>query len=164
MLLPEEQNGAGRGVGAQRAVPLQDAHPTHANFRIRVQRTVKIVSHCYPSFPRKTIRLRIGRFFWTLVGRQSERQVVPPGDRYGLVHGTRRKDDGKVRTTMKANLDMAIGDIGVGQHVDQIPEDVASLGVGISANLRTPPSQAVVCQCGRSPRGIDEDRNPTLGR
>ena len=129
-----------------------------------IQRTVKIVSHGYPSFPRKTIRRRMDRFFWTLGGLQSERQVVPPGDRYGLVHGTRRKDDGKVRTTMKANLDMAIPDIGVGQHIDQIPEDVASLGVEISANLRTPPSQAVVCQCGRSPRGIDQDRNPTSGQ
>ena len=38
--MPEEQNGAGSGVGASAAadaVPLQDAHRTHANLRIRVQ-------------------------------------------------------------------------------------------------------------------------------
>jgi len=38
--IPEEQNGAGPGVGASAAadaVPLQDAHRTHANFRIRAQ-------------------------------------------------------------------------------------------------------------------------------
>ena len=53
----------------------------------------------------------IGPSFWTLVGRQSERQAVPPRDRYGVVHETRGKDGRKVRRTMKANLDMAIRDI-----------------------------------------------------
>ena len=38
--MPEEQNGAGPGVGASAAadaVPLQDAHHTHDNFRMQVQ-------------------------------------------------------------------------------------------------------------------------------
>jgi hypothetical protein len=38
--IPEKQNGAGRGVGASAAadaVPLQNAHRNHADFRIRVE-------------------------------------------------------------------------------------------------------------------------------
>ena len=71
--MPEQQNGAGSGVGASAAadaVPLQDAHRTPANFRIQVESSPNLgfASYVASSEELRTAGPTLGRHFVIALG------------------------------------------------------------------------------------------------
>ena len=76
---------------------------------------------------------------------------MPPWHLDRCVEEVRGDDDGQVGTAVEANVDLGLGDGDVGWGVDEVAEDVASLGVGVTAHA---PGQQTV-----EAAGDDQERH-----
>ena len=65
---------------------------------------------------------------------EAQRAAVPPRDYHRFIEESRGEDDGEMGAAMETHGDFIFGDGDIGGHVDEITEDLAGLGVAVSAH------------------------------